>query len=254
MKKILSILSLAAAISLQAQQMEIQKFPAKGGDIAVQPILHAAMVIQFRGQVIYVDPFGGPKAFEGLPAPDLVLMTDIHPDHLNPETLNSLDWSKASIIAPKAVADQLPENLKSKVQVMNNGDHLNLPKNELSLTALPMYNLPETADAMHAKGRGNGYVLELGGKRIYISGDTEDIKEMRELKNIDVAFVCMNLPYTMDVDQAASAVLDFKPKVVIPFHYRGKDGFADVKKFKSLVSEKNKAIDVRLLNWYPEPK
>jgi L-ascorbate metabolism protein UlaG (beta-lactamase superfamily) len=104
----------------------------------------------------------------------------------------------------------------------------------------------------HEKGRGNGYVLTLGMERIYISGDTEDIPEMRTLKNIDVAFVCMNLPYTMTVESAASAVLDFKPKKVYPYHYRGSDGKSDVDKFKTLVTEKNPDIKVLLLDWYKE--
>ena len=110
-----------------------------------------------------------------------------------------------------------------------------------------MYNLPEAATAMHTKGRGNGYVLTIGGKNVYISGDTADIPEMRNLKNIDVAFVCMNLPYTMDVKEAAQAVLAFKPKAVYPYHYRGQD----TNVFKSLVNAGDKAIDVRLRNWYP---
>ena len=92
----------------------------------------------------------------------------------------------------------------------------------------------------------------MGGKRIYISGDTEDTKEMRELKNIDVAFVCMNLPFTMDINQAASAVLEFKPKIVYPFHYRGQDGFSDTEAFKKLVNAKDASIDVRLRDWYPK--
>ena len=108
-----------------------------------------------------------------------------------------------------------------------------------------MYNL--TADRLkyHNKGRGNGYVFTVGGKRIYISGDTEDIPEMRALKNIDVAFVCMNLPYTMTEEQAASAVREFKPKIVYPYHYRG----SDVEKFKKLVGE-DSGVEVRLRDWY----
>ncbi|MEO8732935.1 MAG: MBL fold metallo-hydrolase, partial [Flavobacteriales bacterium] len=118
------------------------------------------------------------------------------------------------------------------------------------ITAMPMYNLPDSPTAFHPKGRGNGYVLTFGGKRIYISGDTQGIPEMRALKNIDIAFVCMNLPYTMDVDEAADAVLAFKPKVVYPYHYRGKDRFSDVKKFKALVNAKDPAIEVRQEDWY----
>ncbi|MCK5677636.1 MAG: MBL fold metallo-hydrolase, partial [Flavobacteriaceae bacterium] len=87
---------------------------------------------------------------------------------------------------------------------------------------------------------------------IYISGDTEDIEEMRNLKNIDIAFICMNLPYTMDIKQAANAVLDFKPKIVYPFHYRGKPNMSDTKAFKTLVNKENSDIEVRLRNWYPD--
>ena len=105
---------------------------------------------------------------------------------------------------------------------------------------------------MHTKGRGNGYVLTMGEKNIYISGDTQGIPEMRSLKNIDIAFICMNLPYTMDVQEAADAVLDFEPKIVYPYHYRGKEGFSDIQEFKKMVEAKDKNIEVRLRNWYPE--
>jgi len=115
---------------------------------------------------------------------------------------------------------------------------------------LPMYNLTADRQQFHPKGRGNGYVLTLGAKRIYISGDTEDIPEMRQLENIDVAFVCMNLPYTMDVEAAADAVLDFKPKIVYPYHYRGKGGMSDLEEFRSIVGAGDGDIEVRLLKWY----
>ena len=106
------------------------------------------------------------------------------------------------------------------------------------------------AKKYHPESRGNGYILTLNSKRIYISGDTEDIPEMRNLKNIDKAFVCMNLPYTMTIESAASAVLDFKPKNVYPYHYRGTDGMSDVDKFKTLVNQENESIEVILLDWY----
>jgi L-ascorbate metabolism protein UlaG (beta-lactamase superfamily) len=114
-----------------------------------------------------------------------------------------------------------------------------------------MYNLPESPTAMHTKGRGNGYVLGIGGRRIYLSGDTQGIPEMRALKDIDVAFVCMNLPYTMAVDEAADAVLAFKPHIVYPYHYRGQGGLSDVNAFKAKVEAGDKNIEVRLRNWYP---
>ena len=186
--------------------------------------------------------------YKGIAAPDLILITDIHGDHLNAETLSAIETSKATIIAPQAVADQLPDNLKGKASVLANGSHV--VKSGIDILAMPMYNLPDDKDSRHSKGRGNGYVLTIGDKRIYISGDTEDIPEMRTLKNIDLAFVCMNLPYTMDINQASSAVLEFKPKVVYPYHYRGQGGLADVEGFKKLVNAGSSAIEVRLRNWY----
>ena len=148
------------------------------------------------------------------------------------------------------MVELLPVRLQAKCSLIANGEEVEL--DNVLIKGIPMYNLPESPDAFHPKGRGNGYELTMGGERIYISGDTQGIPEMRALKNIDVAFVCMNLPYTMDVDEAADAVVAFKPKVVYPYHYRGTDGFSDVKKFKALVQAKDPAIEVRLVDWYPE--
>lgn len=225
------------------------QIPAKNGTITIQPILHGTLVVSYQDLTIYVDPYGGAKGFEGQKPADLVLITDIHGDHHNQETLDGLDLSGATVVAPQAVAEKLPAGKYKAIEVLSNGTSKSL--NGAKITAIPMYNLPETADSRHPKGRGNGYVLELGGKRLYFSGDTEDIPEMRALKNIDAAFVCMNLPYTMDVEQAASAVAEFKPKMVYPYHYRGTEGLSDVEKFKQLVNASAPGVDVRLRNWYP---
>lgn len=230
----------------EAQRPEADQIPAENGAITIQPIQHGTLALSWNGTSIYVDPTGGKEAFSGLEKPNIILITDIHGDHMNIETLEALDTDDASIIAPQAVKDRLPESLAGKVTVLANGDNTELIG--LGIRATPMYNLPEDEDSRHPKGRGNGYILAMGGKNIYISGDTEDIEEMRSLNNIDVAFVCMNLPYTMDIKQAASAVLDFKPSIVYPFHYRGQD----TKAFKKLVNSENKDIEVRLRNWYPE--
>ncbi len=219
------------------------------GPLRVQPIFHGALALKWKGKTILVDPYGGAKKYKGLLSPDVLLITDIHPDHLDSATLSALDISKTTIIVPQAVADRLPEKFKQKAVVLANGKTHEVLG--MTVEAMPMYNLPETKDAMHTKGRGNGYLLSAGGKRIYISGDTEDIPEMLALKNIDVAFICMNLPYTMSVEQAAAAVLAFRPLAVYPYHYRGKDGLSDVEKFKKLVSE-DKKIEVRIRDWYKE--
>lgn len=221
------------------------------GSLTVKPITHGTVAFQWNGLTVFVDPYGGADLFAGLPAPDLVLITDIHGDHLNQETLDGLDLSKAKIIVPQAVADQIAEKNKAQLVIIGNGQSTD--QMGLNIKAIPMYNLPESPDSRHTKGRGNGYVVNFGGKNVYLSGDTSDIPEMRNLKGIDVAFVCMNLPYTMDVDAAASAVIDFKPGVVYPYHYRGQGGLNDVDKFKELVNQGAPKVDVRLRQWYPAP-
>jgi len=224
------------------------KISAKNGDISINPITHGTLVLEHNDQVIYVDPYGGADSFKGQKKPTMVLITDIHGDHLNQETLDGLDLSGATIIVPQAVAEKLTKGTGKAIEILGNGQSKTV--NGIKIDALPMYNLPESSETPHTKGRGNGYIIHLGGKQFYISGDTEDIPEMRSLKNIDVAFVCMNLPYTMDVDQAASAVSEFKPAIVYPYHYRGTDGLSDVEKFKLLVNESAPQVDVRLRNWY----
>lgn len=260
MKKFLSILSIALIftgcknetkeneeIVTNQENLEVETDTVA---ISIDPITHGTAIINWGDAVIYLDPTGGSEAFEGKSDPDFILITDIHGDHMDAKTLAALELGDTKILAPQAVKDQLPKELGDKISVINNGETQSFM--EFSITAIPMYNLPEAADAFHPKGRGNGYILEKDGKRFYISGDTEDIPEMRNLKNIDMALVAMNLPYTMTVEQAADAVLAFQPKQVYPFHYRGGDGLSDVEKFKELVNQKNPTIEVVLLDWYPE--
>jgi L-ascorbate metabolism protein UlaG (beta-lactamase superfamily) len=240
----LCLLNRALAQRASADQLQTNK-----GMLTIQPILHGSVVLTWNNKTVYIDPYGGAEAYKSIATPDLILITDIHGDHMDLQTLESLDALKAKMIVPQAVADKLPEKYRANVIVIGNGDKTE--QMDIAIRAIPMYNLPETADSRHPKGRGNGYVLTMGGKNIYFSGDTEDIPEMRSLKNIDVAFVCMNLPFTMDVDQAAQAVLAFKPKIVYPYHYRGQNGLSDTGAFKKVVNEGNNKIEVRLRNWYP---
>lgn len=219
------------------------------GHLKIHPVQHASMVLVADNQTIYVDPTGGAEPYTKFDKPGFILITDIHGDHMDPNTIDAVMSENTLIVAPKAVAEKLTAYDSTKLKVLDNGEETEY--HGIRIMAVPMYNLPESADSRHTKGRGNGYVLNIAGKRIYISGDTEDIPEMRKLENIDIAFVCMNLPYTMDVKQAADAVLEFKPKIVYPYHYRGQGGLSDVNAFKKAVNDKNDNIDVRLRNWYP---
>ena len=254
MKQLIFLASLIiSTISQSIAQKDGDVFKTNNGDITIYPILHGTLAIQWQDKTIYFDPYGGAEVFTGLPDPDLVLITDIHGDHHNQETLNALNLGNSTLVVPQAVKDKLPKNYNDKVNaIITIGNGADMKVSGINIEALPMYNLPPDENARHTKGRGNGYVLTIADKRIYISGDTEDIPEMRSLKNIDIAFVCMNMPYTMDVEQASSAVLEFQPKVVYPYHYRGGGGkFSNVEKFKELVNKGKGSIEVRLKNWYP---
>jgi len=212
------------------------KIPATGGDITVQPLNHATLQLTWSGHVIDVDPV--PQAdYTGLAAPDLILITDIHGDHLDPATVAKVKKATTKIVAPSAAAAKLDGAI-----VIANGETKSV--DTISITAVPMYNLTKERLQYHEKGRGNGYVVTLGGKRIYIAGDTEGIPEMRALKNIDVAFVPMNLPYTMTPEEAADAVKAFAPKIVYPYHYRGQDTTVFANALKGTGTE------VRLRDWY----
>ena len=169
----------------------------------VIPIYHASLILDW-GKIIYVDPSWDIDLYKDKPYPDLVLITDIHFDHLNVDVLKSLK-GEFLIIAPKAVYDKLPDDLKQKTKILNNFEEINFE--DFKILALPMYNLTPERIEFHPKGRGNGYLIEKENFRVYIAGDTEDIPEMRNLKNIDIAFLPMNLPWTMSVEQAVSAVL-----------------------------------------------
>jgi L-ascorbate metabolism protein UlaG (beta-lactamase superfamily) len=245
----LALLFIAAGISAAYAQLSApDKIETTLGSLTIQPVQHASLILTVKGVTIYADP-SGIDNFKGMTAPDLILITDIHGDHFDLKTLEAVKKDNTILVVPQVVADKLPEADKNHLVILKNGE--NSMQMGISIAAIPMYNLPESPTAMHTKGRGNGYVLGIGGKNIYLSGDTQGIPEMRSLKNIDVAFVCMNLPYTMDVKEAADAVLAFSPKIVYPYHYRGQNGLSDINAFKSLVEAGNKNIEVRLRNWYP---
>jgi L-ascorbate metabolism protein UlaG (beta-lactamase superfamily) len=221
-------------------------------DFQLNPIEHATASFYWAGTQFYIDPVGGEAKFAGLSKPDVILITDIHADHMDAKTLAKVVVNGTKVIVPQAVADLLPAEMKPLLTILANNQTINV--DGFKITGIPMYNLRDEAKSFHTKGRGNGYVIEKDGMRVYFSGDTEDIPEMRNLKNIDKAFVCMNLPYTMTEEKAADAVLAFAPKQVYPYHYRGGNGLSDVAKFKELVNAENKKIEVVQLNWYPEMK
>jgi len=211
------------------------------GDVVIHPVYHASLVLSWDDRTIYVDPGDTASRFTGLPRADLILLTHEHSDHYFAATVNTVKGSNAVILATSVVYAAMPSNLKALTTVLTNGATTSFLA--MTIDAVPAYNLTSTH---HLQGRGNGYILTLGGTRIYLSGDTEDIPEMRALSGIDVAFLCMNLPYTMTVSQAVSAVREFQPKVVYPNHY---SLTANATGFKSQLGT-DLGIEVRLRKWY----
>ncbi len=238
MNKALFLL-LTAVIVFSCTDAKADEISTAAGVVTITPVQHASFMLSAGGKTIYVDPTPE-KLFAGKPKADLILITDIHGDHMDPKTVGELSSSGTKVIAPAAVAKTI-----SAAEVLNNSETKHW--NNWTIEAVPMYNEkrgPAPGQLFHTKGRGNGYVLSYGGKRFYISGDTEGIPEMRQLKDIDVAFVCMNLPYTMPVEEAADAVKAFHPAIVYPYHYRGQD----TNKFAQLLQ--GTGIEVRLRDWY----
>ncbi len=221
-------------------------FNASGGDITVHPVDHASFVMETPVGTIYSDPVGDAASYAKFPRPDLILITHEHGDHYNVETLTALAGDNTKLITNPAVYGMLPDALKAKATQIANAEETTFEA--LGISAIPAYNTTEGREKFHPKGRDNGYVLNFDGFRAYISGDTEDIQEMRALEGIDLAFVCMNLPFTMDVKAAASAVAEFKPKYVYPYHYRGRDGGTqDPAEFAKLLGD---AAQVKMGHWY----
>lgn len=241
--KLLMLFAAFMIVGLCAQaqtQRPTQTFDTSAGSVKITPIYHASVLIEAGGKTIYLDP-AKPANLSGLPPADLILITDIHGDHMDPDSISTLSKSGTEIFAPPAVVKTV-----TVAHSISNGETKTW--GGWTIEAIPMYNLkrgPAPGKFFHTKGRGNGYVLTYGGKRFYFSGDTENIPEMRALKNIDVAFVCMNLPYTMPPDEAAEAVKAFHPEIVIPYHYRGSDLSVFQKDLEGT------GIEVRLLDWYP---
>ncbi len=234
-----AVLNAAPADAAAADQT--QTFSTSAGPVKITPIYHATAKITAGKDVIVIDP-APPAKIDGIGPADLILITDIHGDHMNAEDVKALSKDGTVVIAPAAVIDTI-----SRSKLVGNGDSTDWHK--WKITAVPMYNIKHkqpNGQPYHDKGRGNGYVLNYGGKNFYFAGDTEGTPEMRALKNIDVAFIPMNLPYTMTPDEAADAVKAFHPKVAIPYHYKGQD----ITVFKKDLA--GSGIEVRLLDWYPQ--
>ena len=228
------VIAVAAAGAAGADE-----FATQAGPLTITPIAHASLMIQAGGQVVHVDP--ARAEYGNAPKADLILITHGHGDHFDPKLITLLSKSGTVVVAPPAVAAQV-----SGAKALANGESTSV--GPWKLDATPAYNIKRErapGQVFHPKGEGNGYVVAFGGFRICLAGDTENIPELASLQDIGVAFLPMNLPYTMPPEEAAEAAKTLRPKIVYPYHYRG----TDLTVFEKALA--GTGIEVRLREWYP---
>ncbi len=228
-----------AVVALAQPARTVEEFTTAAGPVRITVINHATMMIEGGGQVIHVDPVGAQR-YAALPQADLVLIAHAHPDHLDAAAVERLKKAGTVVLGPESVAKALPGTT-----VIRNGESRQIGR--WRVDAVPAYNLtrgPAPGSFYHPKGDGNGYVLTFGDKRFYIAGDTENIPEMAALKNIEAAFLPVNLPFTMTPEEAAAAARAIKPRYLYPYHSRGSD--------LSILSKalEGSGIQVRMRDWY----
>lgn len=213
-----TFLGLATACEGQGNVYETDSFTTPNGKtVKFHALVHASIRIEYDGKEIQIDPVAELDNrkidYASMPKADYILVTHEHFDHFNQPAIEQLTGDNTQLITNKNCADQIGYGT-----VMANGDILKLA-DDISVEAVPAYNYTAGHTQFHPKGRDNGYILSLDGLRIYIAGDTEDIPEMADVKDIDIAFLPCNQPYTMTVDQLVKAARTIKPKVVFPYHY-----------------------------------
>jgi L-ascorbate metabolism protein UlaG (beta-lactamase superfamily) len=220
-----------------AEPFEKDVIKTTAGDLEITFIGHGSLMLRFGGKVIHVDPYSRLADYAKLPKADLVFLTHEHPDHLDPLALKRITTSKTVLLLTKKCAEKVSGGI-----ILGNGDVTTVEG--IGVEVVPAYNLVHKRDdgqPYHPKGVGNGYVLTFADKRVYIAGDTENIPEMKRLQHINIAFLPMNLPYTMTPEMVADAARSFMPEVLYPYHY----GDTDPDRIVALLKG-NRNIEVRV--------
>ena len=242
MKRLFALfLGCLTAFGCHAAQ-KVDEFTTKNGKkVTIMCIKHASIQINYDGTEIQIDPVGNAiqpvTDYSQMPKANLILVTHEHRDHFDAEAIATLRSNITTVYTNKAVSNMLPKSL-----ALSNGERVAY-REDITIEAVPAYNTTEGREKFHPKGRDNGYVLTLDGLRIYIAGDTEDIPEMADLKDIDIAFLPCNQPYTMTVDQLAKAARTIKPKVLFPYHY------SDTPISQTVLKLAGSGIDVRIRDY-----
>jgi len=242
MKTIFTVLCLGLAMagySFAQGSFASDVIKTSAGDLKITFIGHGTLMFEFDGKIIHVDPFGRLADYATLPKADLILITHAHLDHLDSAALDKVRVTKTVVIMSSACAGKVQGGI-----LMKNGD--STTEAGIAVEAVPAYNVESKrpdGTPFHPKGEGNGYILTFGDKRVYVAGDSENIPEMKALKNIAVAFLPMNLPYTMTPEMVAAAAVAFKPKILYPYHF----GDTDTSKLVALLKG-HPEIEVRIRN------
>ena len=237
---ILSIVVCVAGLVVTAdaqKTFETDVFKTSTGDLKITFIGHGTLMFEFNGKVIHVDPWTRLADYTELPKADLILVTHEHSDHLDQEALKIIRTEKTTLVLTELCAEKVTGGI-----VMKNGDVKTVEG--LQIEAVPAYNIVHKRDngnPFHPKGDGNGYIITFGDKRVYVAADTENTPEMKNLEDIDIAFLPMNLPYTMSPEMVADAAKAFKPKLLYPYHYGG----TETSKLINLLKDV-KGIEVRI--------
>ena len=238
---ILALIFIAVAMVGNISAQKTDTYKTSKGDLIIHFIGHGSLMFEFNKLIIHVDPFSRVADYSTLPKADIILITHTHPDHFDENAFNKITSDKTQMIYTQACADA--KKFTGNAVVLKNGDKKTIEN--ITIEAVPAYNIVQKRPdgiAFHPKGEGNGYVITFGDKRVYIAGDTENVPEMKDLGKIDIAFLPMNLPYTMTPEQAADAAKMVHPAILYPYHF----GETDVTKLTDLMKDvKNVEVKVR---------
>ena len=238
-KTFITIIFTAMIIPGYSQETpEFDKITTSAGIAEMHFIGHGSLMFKVNGFIIYIDPVRSSGNFDFLPKADIILVTHEHGDHLDIKLIQDLKKEGTLLFCNQNSTSQVPWAMAMKA-----GDRQEI--NNIIIEAVPAYNIANESSPghpFHPKGIGIGYILTIGGKRIYVAGDTENTTEMKSLTNIDIAYLPMNLPYTMTPAMVADAALAFKPKILYPYHF----GETDTNEIIKLL--KDSGIEVRIRN------